>query len=71
LQAIQALWTSNQPFATRISRLAGDINSSTVTSDGKVDWVYGNQGRDWMVDYALMDLLWDFNSNSSTDDKRN
>ncbi|WP_425614262.1 DNRLRE domain-containing protein [Anatilimnocola sp. NA78] len=71
LQAIQALWTSNQPFATRISSLAGDINSSTVTSDGKVDWVYGNQGRDWMVDYALMDLLWDFNSNASNGDKRN
>ncbi len=71
LHAIQAIWTSSQPFNTRITSLAGKINSTTVTSDGKFDWVYTGAGRDWAVDYALMDLLFDFNYNPTNGDKRN
>jgi Ca2+-binding RTX toxin-like protein len=52
LLAIQAIWTSTQPFTTRISSLASKVISTTVTSDGKFDWVYTGAGRDWAVDYA-------------------
>jgi hypothetical protein len=71
LLAIQAIWTSSQPFSTRITSLANKINSTTVTSDGKFDWVYTGLGRDWAVDYALMDLLLDFNYSTTSGDKRN
>ncbi|WP_254508784.1 cadherin domain-containing protein [Anatilimnocola floriformis] len=71
LQAIQALWAANQPFATRITNLAGQINSTTVTSDNAVDTIYGNDGRDWIVDYALQDLIWDLNTNATNGDRRN
>ncbi|WP_254509452.1 beta strand repeat-containing protein [Anatilimnocola floriformis] len=71
LLAIQAIWTSSQPFNTRITNLASKVNSTTVTSDGKFDWVYTGAGRDWVVDYALMDLLFDFNYSTTSGDKRN
>jgi hypothetical protein len=68
MKTILALWATSESLTTRVSNLASWVNSSTVTTDGVADWVYGNQGRDWMVDYALQDLLFDFNS---TSDKRN
>jgi hypothetical protein len=68
MKAILALWATSESLTTRVSNLASWVNASTVTTDGVADWVYGNQGRDWMVDYALQDLLFDFNSAS---DKRN
>ncbi|QDU30638.1 hypothetical protein ETAA8_57840 [Anatilimnocola aggregata] len=34
------------------------------------DFVYGNQGRDWAIDFALFDLLLDFNGNATTGDKK-
>jgi hypothetical protein len=71
LQAIQALWTANQPFNTRVSSLADEINSTKVTNDNSVDWLFGNDGRDWFVDYALLDLIWDLNANSTNGDRRN
>ena len=71
LLALQATWTSTQPFNTRIANLATKVNSTTVTSDGKIDWVYTGTGRDWAVDYALLDLLFDFNYSATNGDKRN
>jgi hypothetical protein len=71
LQSIQTKWSASQPFDARISSLAAEINSTTVTNDSKADWIFGMDGRDWIVDYALLDMLWDFNSNTSNGDRRN
>lgn len=71
LQSIQSKWAANQPFDTRISSLAAEVNSTTVTNDSRADWIFGMEGRDWIVDYALLDILWDFNSNASSGDRRN
>jgi len=71
LQSIQSKWTASQPFDARISNLAAEINSATVTDDGEADWIFGNDGRDWIVDYALLDLVFDFNVNATNGDRRN
>ena len=71
LQAIQSLWTANLPFNTRISNLSNEINSTNVTSDNSSDWIYGNDGRDWFVDYSLLDRFWDLNTNQNNGDRRN
>jgi Ca2+-binding RTX toxin-like protein len=71
LQNISAIWSSSNAFGTRISNLAPLLNASTVQNDGVRDYIFGNRGRDWILDYALLDLLLDFNANSTTGDRKN
>jgi Ca2+-binding RTX toxin-like protein len=71
LHAIQAIWTANNPFATRITNLSSHINAQTVTGDSKSDWIFTGAGRDWVVDYAYFDFVWDLNFNPTNGDKWN
>lgn len=71
LRAILATWTNGQPFATRIALLAPQINAATVVDDGLADFVWGNTGRDWLLDFALRDFFFDFDPNPVTGDRRN
>ena len=71
LRGILNIWSNGQPFANRTAALAGQINAATVIDDGISDFVYGNAGRDWLLDFALRDLFFDFDPNPITGDRRN
>jgi len=69
LANIRALWSANVAFNLRLASLAGVINPTTVIDDRVADYVYGNGGRDWLLDYALRDFFPDFSAASG--DKKN
>lgn len=71
LRAALVTWTNGAAFNTRIAALAGKFNAATVVDDGIADFIFGSGGRDWMLDFALRDLLLDFDPNPTTGDRRN
>lgn len=71
LKDILAEWSSANAFTTRIDNLAPKLNAGTVPSDGAMDFIFGNGGRDWILDFALADLLLDFDFNPVTGDRIN
>jgi hypothetical protein len=58
-------------FGARIAQLGTFLNSSTVIGDGLRDTLYGSSGRDWLLDYELLDAFSEFNSNPTTGDRKN
>lgn len=71
LQAISAEWSSANAFNTRIANLAPLLNAGTVQNDGAMDFIFASTGRDWILDYAFLDLLFGFDPNPTTGDRRN
>jgi uncharacterized repeat protein (TIGR01451 family) len=71
LQSISDAWSSANSFSTRIANLAPLLNSGTVINDAAVDYILGSTGRDWILDYALLDMLLDFDANPTTGDQKN
>jgi hypothetical protein len=71
LQRIAGIWAANNTFDARRTALAGDLNAMTVLNDGVRDNVTGGGGRDWMLDYALLDLFLDYSANATTGDRKN
>jgi Ca2+-binding RTX toxin-like protein len=60
LDAIMLQWSSNDTFPNRVANLSAYLNASTVKTDGVVDYISGNGGRDWFLDFQLQDLLLDY-----------
>ncbi|QDU28037.1 RTX-I toxin determinant A from serotypes 1/9 [Anatilimnocola aggregata] len=71
LQTIAQAWAANASFDTRRTTLAANLNVNTVLNDGAKDKLSGNADRDWMLDFALLDLYLDFNANNTTGDRKN
>jgi surface-anchored protein len=71
LAAMQLLWGSASPFNTRVSNLQSRLNSSSLSDDGSLDFIWAGNGRDWVHDSALQDLVLDFNNHATSGDKRN
>jgi hypothetical protein len=36
-----------------------------------MDQIWSGTGRDWIIDYALRDLVWDFSFTGSSADRKN
>lgn len=68
LKAIAAIWKGAGTFESRTAAAATWLNSSTVINDGVADYTYGNAGRDWLIDYALLDYFFDY---AAAQDKKN
>jgi len=68
LLAIQATWSSGLTFSQRTTDLSSALNSSTVTDDLVIDFIYGSTGSDWQIDYQLRDMFLDY---LATADKKN
>ncbi len=68
LQAIAIIWKGPGTFESRTASASAYLNSSTVINDGVADYAYGNAGRDWMIDYALLDYFFDY---TALQDKKN
>jgi hypothetical protein len=60
LEAIMAEWSSASGFNTRVSNLGGLLNAGTVLGDGTLDFLFGNAGRDWFLDFQSQDILLDY-----------
>lgn len=71
LQAIAGTWASAGSFTSRVTALAASLNSNTVLNDNAKDSIFGNGGRDWLLDYALLDLFLDFDANPNAGDRKN
>jgi Ca2+-binding RTX toxin-like protein len=70
LKLIQASWSAPASFNTRIASLSS-LNAGSVINDGVADYLLGSVGRDWALDFALLDLFLDFDANATTGDKKN
>jgi hypothetical protein len=71
LRSIAEAWAANAAFDTRRTTLAANLNVNTVLNDGAKDRLAGNADRDWMLDFALLDLYLDFNANNTSGDRKN
>lgn len=68
LEQILALWNAVAPFNTRVANTSVHLNAMTVVGDGVVDYLSGNAGQDWFLDFTLQDLVIDF---LATQDRKN
>jgi len=68
LAAILATWNSGAAFQTRIANLRSSLNAGTVFNDGARDTLEGGVERDWLIDFALTDLIVGF---ASSQDRKN
>jgi hypothetical protein len=68
LHAIALIWKGSGSFESRTAAEATWLSSSTVINDGVADYTYGNAGRDWLIDYALLDYFFDY---AAAQDKKN
>ncbi|QDU26940.1 RTX-I toxin determinant A from serotypes 1/9 [Anatilimnocola aggregata] len=68
---IAAIWNSSQSFTARIAGLDSLLDASTVPTENTVDQIWSGVGRDWILDYALRDRLYDFNRSVNLGDKKN
>jgi ELWxxDGT repeat protein len=71
LNAIMSEWSSKHSFSTRIAALGTFINATTVVDDGLRDQLSGGGGRDWFLDFLLVDSSLDASANRITGDKKN
>lgn len=55
LHNLWVAWRASASFDARVASMAGLINSSTVTDTEAGETVLGSIGRDWLIDYALLD----------------
>ena len=69
LDQIMATWSNKtDSFSTRIGKLSGLLNNTTVDDDGSRDRLEGGSDRDWYLDYLLADNIIGF---SSSQDRKN
>jgi RTX calcium-binding nonapeptide repeat (4 copies) len=71
LKAILAEWNSSHSFSARVKALTPLLNSSSVTDDLARDELRGDGSRDWILDFALADVVRGFDGNVNTGDRRN
>jgi Ca2+-binding RTX toxin-like protein len=71
LTAIMAVWRSAAGFFERITGLSGMLNSNTIIGDGIREKVNGGRGRDWMLDFELLDQFKDYDRSPTTGDHQN
>lgn len=71
LSALLASWNGPATFSERTAALAASLSAANVLDDGVADYVYGQAGRDWLLDFALRDYFFDYDANALTGDRRN
>jgi hypothetical protein len=72
LAAIVGEWRStSDDFAARIAKLSVVLTPASVIDDNAKDQLDGGAGRDWFLDFLLLDSINDFNPNPASGDRKN